>query len=108
MARKRKLKGIQVIGKRWFQKVYGNTYHSCKVLVSYDGFSWEEIGYCPFTYGYGSQYLQSAIKLLDKAGLIPDIKYQEHGGYEQLWSYIRDRKIMFIDTVHDVNTKKEL
>ena len=57
---------ITVYTRRWFQRSYGNTYHSCRVYV--DG---KEIGHAPFVYGYGDQWQQTAHDLLTKAGYFP-------------------------------------
>lgn len=58
----KKINTLQVICHKWFQKSYGNTYHAVKVYVN------DEILVKDFCYGYGSQYLQTAIELLQKAG----------------------------------------
>jgi hypothetical protein len=52
---------IHITARRWFQKTYGNTYHSVKVYI--DG---ELVGHVPFTYGYGSQYEQTALEIIAK------------------------------------------
>ena len=43
---------ITLIGRRWFQKTYGNTYHTVTVLI--DG---TEVYQSPKSYGYGDQYV---------------------------------------------------
>ena len=58
----KKIDSLQIIGKRWFQKSYGNTYHSVKVYVN------NEILIKEICYGYGNQYLQTALELLKQAG----------------------------------------
>jgi len=55
---------IVVIGKRWFEKTNGNTYHSVAVYV--DG---ELAGRERFVYGYGNQYEQTALHLLTELGI---------------------------------------
>lgn len=52
-------KNITIIGRRWFDRKYGNTYHSVSVWV--DG---EFIGKNPYEYGYGDHYIQSAFVIL--------------------------------------------
>lgn len=52
-----------IIGKRWFCKSAGNTYHSVVVLKN-----GERIGYNPFAYGYDDSYLQTALEILQNAG----------------------------------------
>ena len=51
-----------VVGRKWFQRTYGNTYHSVTIYI--DGVTLYE----PFTYGYGSHYKQTAHTLLKKSG----------------------------------------
>lgn len=52
-------------GRRWFQKSYGNTYHS--VTIHIDGGKVLQSGK---RYGYGEGYLQTAWQLLQDAGVI--------------------------------------
>jgi len=52
---------ITIIGKRWFDKVNGNTYHSTRVH-----FNGKEIGYVPFEYGYGNHWEWTGLELLKK------------------------------------------
>ena len=56
-----------IIAKRWFQKSYGNTYHSCEV---------KEVGKIDYRYGYGDHYLNTAAELLgiSEADLRKDIR----------------------------------
>lgn len=58
---------IKITVKRWFQRSYGNTYHSCLVeKCSGTGTEYKKelIGYEPFTYGYGSHYINTAAEIL--------------------------------------------
>lgn len=57
-----KINTLEVIGKRWFQKSYGNTYHTATVIVN-----GEELK-SGITYGYGNAYLQTAADLLRANG----------------------------------------
>lgn len=88
---------ITIIGRRWFQKSYGNTYHSVTVIV--DG---ETIGRVDMTYGYGDQYIQTAHELLCKAG-----KFK--GGYSE---FCMDRmggnRKNYVIAVSDVARRKDL
>lgn len=65
---------IIIIGKRWFDKTYGNTYHS--VRITEDG---KEIAYAPYQYGYGDGYKQTAHKLLQEAGMVPKTGKRQNG-----------------------------
>lgn len=53
--------------KRWFERANGNTYHSATIYR--DG---EQVAREPFEYGYGEQCLQTAWKLLQGIGAIPE------------------------------------
>lgn len=76
--------------KRWFQKSYGNTYHS--VTVSKDN---EFLGYIPFRYGYGDHYLNTAAKILGMTET-------------ELRQDIRENGKKYHITIIDVNRKKDL
>ena len=54
----KKINTMKIEGKRWFQRSYGNTYHTVKVFVN------GEVLKSEITYGYGSHYLQTAAELL--------------------------------------------
>lgn len=60
------MKNLTVIGRRWFQRTYGNTYHSVRVIA--DG---QEVGRVPFAYGYGDAWEQTARQMLTEKGLMP-------------------------------------
>lgn len=61
------IKSIQVIGRRWFQRTYGNTYNTVEIKV--DG---NQVAYLPFEYGYGEYYMQRAEEWLIKNGYVED------------------------------------
>ena len=64
---KKQIKNIYIEARRWFQKSYGNTYHSVRVYVN------DKILENGFQYGYGDQFFQTAGELLLNAGYeIPD------------------------------------
>jgi len=59
---------MHIEGRRWFERTNGNTYHSVRIFIE------GEIITVPFTYGYGDQYLQTALEELRSQLLIPDDK----------------------------------
>lgn len=72
---------FSIIAKRWFDRIYGNTYHSVDVVkITGEGKCYKEeiIGREPFAYGYGDGYLQTAHELLVKAGYYPYERTKEH------------------------------
>ena len=59
---------IKIVAKRWFQRSFGNTYHSVHVFVALGegkDYRLESIGYIPFRYGYGDHYLNTAAEILE-------------------------------------------
>jgi len=87
---------LTVIANRWFDKINGNTYHSCEVYIDN-----KLIKRVPFTYGYGEQYLQTALAILHEAGIAKE--------FNMLWQYQesigRDNCLI---KVSDVSRKKDL
>ena len=67
---------LTIIGRRWFEKTNGNTYHSVEVYQDN-----KRIVYVPFAYGYGDQYKQTALGALVQLGLYPATE-AKHGGFE--------------------------
>ncbi len=89
---------ITIIGRRWFDRVNGNTYHSCECLIN-----GQPVANVPFSYGYGNQYEYSAMNKLAELGYLP--------GYDSqtvAWRYCEDRGIAYHATHSDVNRKKDL
>lgn len=93
-------KSIVIIGRRWFGRGPGKTYHSAEVIV--DGVHWGKV---PYSYGYGDQYLESAAELLTSAGMIPPVDHSKH---EPLWYRCQSLGIAFTYSVSDVSRKKDL
>ncbi|MCP4527484.1 MAG: hypothetical protein GY833_16445 [Aestuariibacter sp.] len=63
---------------KWFDRLNGNTYHSCRITRTRDG----AILTCPFQYGYGDQYMYTALEKMAQEKWLP-AKYRkaaQHGG----------------------------
>jgi hypothetical protein len=94
---------IHIEGRRWFQKTYGNTYHSVRIFE--DG---EKIAYIPFEYGYGDSFLQTALTWLGQNGR-PELLERSCNG-----SYVKQNTIYLREvmggsySVIDVERKKDL
>jgi transcriptional regulator of met regulon len=58
----KKIESLKIYGRRWFQRSYGNTYHTTTVIVN-----GEELK-SNIVYGYGNHYLQTAADLLKENG----------------------------------------
>jgi hypothetical protein len=87
------LRSLAINGRLWFDKSGGNTYHS--VSISANGKWLFDIG---MTYGYGSQFLYTALEALKKWGLISE----DIGGLSEL------RETVDLYTTFSHTLKKEL
>lgn len=96
----KKFKLIIIDARRWFDRTYGNTYHSVTVTVKHA--RKEDLVLCrDYEYGYGDQYLQKAHELLHQAGYFgPD-----YWGFRDA---MRNDWKKFHATCVDVRRKKEL
>lgn len=99
----KKPKSITIIGRRWFQRLYGNTYYSLLIIV--DG---KEVHKIPFDYGYGSMYEHTATVWLEANGYLPGIQHNKHGGLQPLWQHCRERGIVLTSQAIDVARKRDL
>lgn len=90
------IKSIQVIGRRWFQRTYGNTYNTVQIKV--DG---EQVAYLPFEYGYGEYYMQRAEEWLVKNGYV-------NKGTSHLRYRLEDAGVKLDYFAIDVDRKKDL
>ena len=94
------MKTITVIGKRWFDRINGNTYHSVKVYTDN-----ELLDSIDCKYGYGDHYIQSATELLVKHDII---SIMESRDYIPLWKFCNENDIKLLTDVTDVKRKKDL
>lgn len=86
------IESLKIFGRRWFQKSYGNTYHTTTVIVN-----GEEIK-SGIAYGYGNHYLQTAADVLKSAGY--NIPENNSEAYAMMTKY--DHEVV------DVKRKKDL
>ncbi len=98
----KKIQSITIIGKKWFQKSFGNTYFSATGIV--DGVIEAEIN---FEYGYGDQYIQSIEELLQEKEIISPKQYT-NGSSEPLREYCHSRDIQLTCSVTQVSRKRDL
>ncbi len=68
-----KTKNIEITGRKWFDKVNGNTYFSCWISIPAKNGGYKHIT-IPYQYGYGDQWKHEAISVLRKIGILPDYK----------------------------------
>lgn len=93
------IKKLELIGKRWLDRINGNTYFSAVAI--YNG---EVIKKIDFAYGYGDQWL---------AEITTDLvvgQYQR-GDRQPYWQFINEMEkngIAVFTACHDVKRKKDL
>lgn len=90
---------LTIIGRRWFQKTYGNTYHSAIAVM--DGVTVLNTGR---HYGYGDQYLQTAFEQLEAKGLIQPPKEPR----EAIWQWAERAGVALTYTATDVSRERDL
>lgn len=91
---------ISIIGRRWFQRGPGNTYHTAEIVV--DGVT---VHKTPREYGYGDQYADTAFRWLIEQGIVPAPDHPD----ECHWRHIRDDlKIPYSYRAIDVSRQKDL
>lgn len=95
----KKVKSITVIGRKWFDKINGNTYHTAQIMVN-----GETVGNIPFSYGYDSMYEQNASTWLKENGYIKSDKNE----YIQLSRYCRENGIHFESFAQYYTRKKDI
>jgi len=96
---------LTIIGRRWFDRGPGNTYHSVEV---YQGS--KLLVRVPFAYGYGNQYQQTALDALVKLGIYPDTPGPS-GGYAAFRQFCFSKESGgdgHLFSVSDVKRKKDL
>ena len=86
------MKNINVLVKKWFDKINGNTYHS--VTFEFNN----KVFHQGLTYGYGSQYKVTLRDMLIKNNLLTKKATNYNDIIKNKFNYI----------VMDVNTEEEL
>ena len=96
------INSITILGREWWDKVNGNSYFSCDILVNGD-----HIHKIPYEYGYGDQYRYAAAIWLDKNGYI-SLEKNDNGTSQPLWSYCRDNNIVLYCQKFENQRKRDL
>jgi len=91
---------IIITGKKWFDKINGNTYHSSNITVIYNDKSVKEF-YNPFQYGYGDHYIYTSFQLLEKEKVL-NLNSGSH------WQYCQDNNIILYYSCAENCRKKDL
>ena len=97
------IKSLTILGRRWFQRGPGNTYHSATILI--DG---KPAGHTGIHYGYGEQYIETAFAQLEANGQIPPRQVAKNGSHEPGWQWAERLNIALHCEVSDVPREKDL
>jgi len=99
------MKNINIVGRRWFDKRAGNTYHSTEIIV--DGLSIHKV---PYAYGYGQQFLWTAFEWLNENWELPNPRSTNphSGGKEHPADWCERNGIALDYDCSDVKRKKDL
>lgn len=93
-----KFRTLEIIGRRWFQRTYGNTYHTAEIII--DG---DLVHKTPKAYGYGDQYVQSAAEWLVRKGYLSPL-----WAGKPLWQIRDDLGIKYRAQAIDVSRERDL
>ena len=93
-----KVKKIEIWGKEWFQKSYGNSYNAVKIYIND-----KKVATLPIAYGYGSVYEQRGEEWLEENGYLKGKQ-----PFDYLTYYCRDRNIELVRHKTEVSTEREL
>ena len=99
----KKMSILMLVGRRWFNKTCGNTYHSCEIYV--DGDCVHKI---EFAYGYGDHWQYNGMLWLDANGYLPGREKRDGTPGEALWRYCERMGIKYSYSCTDVPRKKDL
>lgn len=98
------IREIAIIGRRWRQRLYGNTYHSANVFVN-----GKHVHRIDFDYGYGNQYEWNGwLWLVNKGYVNPRRFGGQSNNPESPWTYCERNGIKYTTDVTDVRRRKDL
>lgn len=98
-----KLNALHIEGRRWFQRTYGNTYHSVRIFAN-----GEQVAYLPYQYGYGEQFLQTAWEWLGANGFPELLEKYPNGCWKNYGTAYLREVLHGTYSVIDVDRKSEL
>lgn len=96
-----KLESITVVGRRWFDRTYGNTYHTASIYVN-----GKLVHTTPMHYGYGNQYLWTAFGWLEEEGYLALERYTH--SRESPWDAAERLGFELEYYANDVKRKRDL
>jgi hypothetical protein len=102
--KRKKMQSLVLVGRRWWNRRTGNTYHSVEIIVN--GNPVHKVSYA---YGYDQQFEDTAANWLDTNGYMPGrLFFESSGSKEQIGWYCNRNKIQLYRTVTDVGRKGSL
>jgi hypothetical protein len=98
------MKTLRVEGRRWFNRLKGNTYYSARCYLD-DKY----VGGIDYGYGYDEQYLWDAFKWLEANGHITPPRLTNGREYvEAPWQWAERVGVKLLSSAVDVKRKKDL
>lgn len=97
------MKSLTLIGRCWFNKRTGCTYHSVDIII--DG---KHAHTVPYRYGYDQQWECTGFDWCEANGHCPGREHHPNGSKEASWRYCERMGIKFNYSVTDVQRKKDL
>lgn len=94
---------IEVRGKRWFQRSYGNTYFSARIWVN-----GELVHELPKEYGYESAYFDAAWDWLGKNDYLGATWQDEDGRRVTPWQWASENGVQLDYSAEDVKRERDL
>lgn len=99
----KKPKNLLIVGRKWFDDVYGNTYWSATAYVN------GQFALCvPVSYGYGDQWLEGTYRALEERGFVPVRERYASGGLPEVRRFCREQGIELSDVVANVASEDDL
>jgi len=95
-----KIKTIDINAKEWFDKVNGNSYFSCEIVINYRLKDQVTLK-LPFQYGYGEQYEYEALKKIKE-----ELKIKSD--IASMWRFCDENKIVLRSNKQENCLKKDL
>lgn len=97
-------KEVSIVGRRWFRKGYGGTYHTAAIFVDGKG-----VFKTPMEYGYGDQYVETGTQWLEDNNYIPRRQHSaSSGGQAAPWRWFEELGIPFEYYAQDVKCSRDL
>ena len=100
---KASIKTIDINAKEWFDKTYGNSYFSAKIVINY-GLKSQKTLYVPFQYGYGSHIEHVSFQKIKKE---INKKILKNSG-TSLWTFCSKNNILKRVNIQENCKKREL